>query len=66
MDIYPTKDELLSCIMACPAERVVVEVPLVTVVVEDFYPVLCSKLFKGDFGGHCFFWQGIKLELNKA
>jgi hypothetical protein len=46
MHVYPTKDELLSCIMACLAECVVVEMPVVTVVVEDFYSVLCSKLFK--------------------
>ena len=54
MRIYPTKGEHLSYIMAYLAEGFVVEMPVVTVVVEDFYPVLCTKLFKGNLGGHCF------------
>jgi hypothetical protein len=47
MHIYPQKGEFLSCLVACLAECFVVELPIVTVVVEYFFPVLCSKLFKG-------------------
>ncbi len=55
MRVYPTKGELLSCVLACHAECVVKQPSVVTVVVEDFYSVLCSKLFKSNHGGHCVF-----------
>ncbi len=55
MHVCPIKGELLSCIVICLAECVVVETPIVTVLVEDFYPMLCGKLFKSIFGSHCFF-----------
>ncbi len=46
MRVYPTKGELLSCVVACLAECVVKEMPISIVVVEDFYPCSaanCSK-----------------------
>ncbi len=52
--IYPTQSELLSCIMACSAKGIVVETSLVAVVMKDLDPVLCSILFKGKLGSHCF------------
>jgi hypothetical protein len=55
MHVYPTKGELLSCIVACLAECVALEMPIVTVVVEDFNPMLCGKLFKDIFCDYCFF-----------
>ncbi len=45
--VYPTKGEILSCVVACPAEWIVKETPVITVVVvEDLTPcsaVDCSK-----------------------
>ncbi len=52
--IYPTKSELLSCVVACSALGIVVETLMVTVVMKDLDPVLCGVLFKGKLGGHCF------------
>ncbi len=52
--IYPTKGELLSCIMACLVEGAVVELPIVVVLVKNLDPVLCGVLFKGKLGSHCF------------
>ncbi len=52
--IYPTKGVLLLCNVACLAEGVVVVLPIVAVVVKNLDPMLCSILFKGKLGGHCF------------
>ncbi len=35
MGMYPAKGELLSCVMACSAEGVVMETPIVTVVIAS-------------------------------
>ncbi len=37
--IYPTKGELLPCVMACLSEDVVVEASVVAMVVKDLDPV---------------------------
>jgi hypothetical protein len=48
----PHKGEYLSCIVACLAECIAKEPPIVTVVVKYSYPVLYGKLFKGIFCSH--------------
>ncbi len=52
--VYPTKGELLSCIVACLLEGVVVKAPVVAVVVHDFDSVFSCVLFKSKLGGECF------------
>ncbi len=52
--IYPTQVELLSCVVACSAEGIVMETSVIAVVMKDLGPVLCGILFKGKLDGHCF------------
>ncbi len=63
VDIYPTKGELLPCVVACLLEGVVVEASVVAVVVQDFDSVFCRVLFEGKLGSKCFVGLVIKLEL---
>ncbi len=60
--IYPTKGELLPCIVACLSKGVVVEASIVTVVVQDFDSMFCRILFEGKLGGKCF--VGLVFELD--
>ncbi len=64
--IYATKYELLSCIMTCLLEGVLMESPLVAVVVEDFHSVFSRVLLKGKLCNKCLFRQIIDLKVNKA
>ncbi len=43
--VYPTKGELLPCVVACLLEGIVVEASVVAMVVEDFDSVFCHILF---------------------
>ncbi len=52
--IYAKKDELLSCMVACLLEGVVVKLPIVAVVVKDFHSMFSRILLKGKLGGECF------------
>jgi hypothetical protein len=54
MGIYPTKDDMLPCAMACLSEGIVVKLPIVAVVVHDFDSVLGRVLFKSELGGEYF------------
>ncbi len=53
VSIYTTKGKLLARIMTCPLEGVVVELPIVAVVVEDFHSVFGRVLLKGKLGSNC-------------
>ncbi len=48
--IYATKGELLSCIMTCLLEGIVVESPIVAVVVKDVHSVFGRVLHKSKLG----------------
>ncbi len=63
--IYPTKGELLPCVVACLLEGVVTEASVVAVVVQDFDSVFCCVLFKGKLGGECFVGLVVELEVVK-
>ncbi len=52
--VYPTKGELLPCIMACLSEGIVMKLPIIAVIVHDFDSVLGCVLFKSELGGKCF------------
>jgi hypothetical protein len=52
--IYPTKVELLPCIVACLLEGVVMKVPIVAVAVHDFDSMFNHLLFKNKLGGKYF------------
>jgi hypothetical protein len=54
VSIYPTKDELLPCIVACLLEVVVVKSLIVAMIVQDLDSVFCRLLFKGKLGIKCF------------
>ncbi len=53
--IYVTKGGLLSCIVACLSECVVVKLPVVTVVVEDLHSMFSHVSLEGKLGGKCFY-----------
>jgi hypothetical protein len=52
--IYPTKGELLPCIMASLLEGIVVEASVVAVIMEDLDSMFCRLLFEGKLGSKCF------------
>ncbi len=54
LGIHPTKSELLSRIVACLLEGVVVKTPIVAVVMEYFDPMFGRVLFESKLGGECF------------
>jgi hypothetical protein len=64
--IYAKKGELLLCIMTCLLEGVLVELPLVAVIVEDFHSVFSRVLLKGKLGNKCLCQQIVDLKVNKA
>ncbi len=64
--IYATKGELLSCVMTCLLEGVLVKFLLVAVVVEDFHSVFSRVLLKGKLGNKCLCPQIVDLKVNKA
>jgi hypothetical protein len=64
--IDSTEGELLPCIVACLFEGLVVEMSVVTVVMEDLDSILCSILLKGILGGESFVGLVIKLEVDKS
>jgi hypothetical protein len=43
--IYPTKGELLPCVVVCLSEGVVVKLPIVAVVMHDFDSVWCKPMW---------------------
>ncbi len=59
--VYTTKCELLSRVVACLLEGIVVKLPIVAVVVEDFHSMLSHVLFEGKLGGKCFGRQIVEL-----
>ncbi len=64
--IYTTKGKLLSCLMTCLLEGVVMESPVVAVVVFDSDSVLGRVLLKGKLGRNCLCQQIVNLKVNKA
>ncbi len=52
--VYPTKGELLPCIMACLLEDIVVKASNFAVVVPDFHSVFGCILSESKLGGECF------------
>jgi hypothetical protein len=52
--VHARKGELLSSIVACLSEGVVMKAPIVTVVMEYFHPMFGSVLFKSKLGSECF------------
>ncbi len=66
MHVYATKCELLSCVVACLLEGIVVKSPIVAVVVQDFHFMFGCVLFKGKLGGKCFDQQIVELEVDNA
>ncbi len=63
--IYPTKGELLPCVMAFLLEGVVMEASVVAMVAQDFDSVFCRILFEGKLGSKCFVRLVVKLEVDK-
>jgi hypothetical protein len=65
--IQATKGELLSCVVACLLEGVVVKVPVAgAVVVEDFHSMFSSVLLKSKLGGESFCQQIVELRVDEA
>jgi hypothetical protein len=64
--IDSTEGELLPCIMACLSESIVVEMSVVTVVMEDLDSMLCSILLKGKLGSESFVRLVVKLEVDES
>jgi hypothetical protein len=64
--IDPTEGELLSCVVACLSEGVVVKTSVVTVVMEDLDSMLCSILLEGKLGSKSFVGLVIELEVDKS
>ncbi len=64
--LHPAKGKLLLRIMTCLLEGIVMELLVVTVVVEDFHSVFGRVLLKGKLGGKCLCQRIIKLRVNKA
>jgi hypothetical protein len=65
VSIYTTKGKLLARIMTCPLEGVVVELPIVAVVVEDFHSVFGRVLLKGKLGSNCHCQWIVMLKVDK-
>jgi hypothetical protein len=51
---HATKSKLLSCVLACLSEGVVLKLPVVAVIMEDFYSMFVHVLLKGKLGSKCF------------
>jgi hypothetical protein len=64
--IYATKVELLSRIMACLLEGIVMKSPVIAVVVEDLHSIFSHILLKGKLSSECFCRRIVKLEVDKV
>ncbi len=63
--VHATKGELLSSVMACLSEGIVMKSPIVTVVVEDLTPCSAKYCFKASLA-KCFGRQIVTLEVDEA
>ena len=52
VSVYATEDKLLVLFVACLLERIVGELPIVAMIMLNFYAVLGGKGLKGAFGGN--------------
>jgi hypothetical protein len=64
--IYASKCELLLRVVTCLWKGFVVELPIIAVVVEDFYSAFGHILLKGKLGGKCLCQQIVVLKVTKA
>jgi hypothetical protein len=58
--------DLLSCIVACLLEGVVMEASVVAVIMQDLDSVFCSVLLKDELGGKWFVGLAVELEVDKS
>jgi hypothetical protein len=66
VSINATKGELLLRVATCLSEGIVVKLPIVAVIVEDFHSTFGRVLLKGKLGGKWFGRQIVELEVDKA
>jgi hypothetical protein len=64
--VHTTKGKFLLRIVTCLLVSIVVELPHVAVVVEDFHFMFGHVLLEGKLGGKCLCQQIVELKVNKV